>query len=216
MIKFHPGGALLNEHIAGKLPLSLSVAVSAHIEMCEQCSAAAQKLELLQAQQLWQTTDDKAIDFGDMLHHILAKQPDSSFEFKDKSQLMAQVAEKSYQLPRAFQPFTQLKWSGFGSVNRARIITDENPVRASLLHIDKGGAIPKHQHKGYELTLLLAGSFTDENGTYHKGDLICLKGDDQHTPSSPSGCLCYVVQDAPIQFVEGVSKVLNPLTSFLY
>lgn len=216
MIKFHPSREMLNEHLAAKLPLSLTVAMSAHIEMCEQCKAASRKLEQLQSQQLWQETDVQTVDLGDMLQNILASPPEKKLPAANKLEVMVAVANRNYQLPAAFSLFTKLKWSGFGAVSRTRLINNENEVRASLLHIEKGGSIPRHQHKGYELTLLLDGSFTDENGSYYKGDFICLEEGAEHAPFTKNGCLCYVVQNAPLHFVAGVSKVLNPLARLLY
>lgn len=216
MIKFHPSKAMLNEHLAGQLPLSLTVAVSAHIEMCGQCKEVAQELESQQSDRLWQEAENEPVDFGDMLQDILTEQPDTQIQYTQKPDVIVQVAKREYGLPAAFSLFSQLKWSGFGKVSRARAICDENEVRASFLHIDKGGSIPRHQHKGYELTLLLDGSFTDENGSYHKGDFIYLEEGAEHTPFTDSGCLCYVVQNAPVHFVAGASKVLNPLAGFLY
>lgn len=216
MIKFHPSRAMLNDHLAGKLPMSLTVAVSAHIEMCEQCKLQVKELESLQSKQLWQMEDNQPADFGDMLHSIFAVQPETQLAMRVKPTLEIKVAAINYQLPLAFSLFTPLKWTGLGRLNRARIIDNENEVRASLLHIDKGGSIPMHQHKGYELTLLLDGSFADENGTYHKGDFIYLQSDHEHAPFSENGCICYVVQNGPVHFVSGVSKVLNPLVKLLY
>ena len=216
MIKFHPSREMLNEHLAGKLPLSLAVAVSAHIEMCEQCKKAAQELESLQSDKLWRGAVDEPVDFGDILQDILAEEPDTEFAYTPKPDVIIHVAKRDYELPVVFSLFTQFRWSGFGKVSRARLVTNENEVRASLLHIEKGGSIPRHQHKGYELTLLLDGSFTDENGTYYKGDFICLEEGVEHAPFTENGCLCYVVQNAPVHFVSGVSKVLNPLADLLY
>ncbi len=216
MIKFHPDSAILNDHIAGKLPLSLTVAVSAHIEMCAQCQQEAEKLQALQAEQLWQTSNEEAVDFGDMLHSILAEPPETAVTLAHQPEVMLAVAKQHYQLPVALSIFSDLKWSRLGPVSRARVISNENEVRANLLHIAKGGAIARHQHKGYELTLLLAGSFSDENGSYHKGDFILLDGAQAHAPFSENGCLCYVVQNAPLHFVSGVSQVLNPLAGLLY
>ena len=109
-----------------------------------------------------------------------------------------------------------MHWSGIGAVRRARIVSDEKNVRASLLHISAGGQIPAHQHKGYEITLLLEGSFSDELGSYEKGDFILLQGDVNHSPKTEKGCLCYTVLDAPLHFTRGVSKVLNPLGKLIY
>lgn len=216
MIKFHPSSAMLNDHLAGKLPLSLTVAVSAHIEMCAQCRQQVKKLESSQAEQLWQISNAEAVDFSDMLHNILAEQPETALTVPQQPEAVIEVAQQHYRLPVALSIFSDLKWSRFGPVSRARVINNENEIRANLLHIGKGASISRHQHKGYELTLLLEGSFSDENGRYHKGDFILLDGADAHAPYSEKGCLCYVVQNAPLHFVAGVSKVLNPLAGLLY
>ena len=37
-----------------------------------------------------------------------------------------------------------------------------------------------------------------------------------HSPHTPDGCLCYTVQDAPVQFTKGLSRLLNGITHRLY
>lgn len=44
MIKFHPNKQLLVLHSNGELPLSMSLAISAHLELCTQCQQAFTKL----------------------------------------------------------------------------------------------------------------------------------------------------------------------------
>ena len=100
-------------------------------------------------------------------------------------------------------------------VNERLQFSNEKLIK-NLLHIDKNGVIPQHKHKGYELTLLLSGAFEDQHGVYSKGDFIWLNGDIEHSPSTKEGCLCYTVQNAPLHFCSGISKVLNPLGSIIY
>jgi len=218
MIKHHPTQEMLVKHSSGELSFSLSIAVSAHIEMCPECKEKLQMIEASQADQAWQLDNVENADFGDMLQDILAtpseqRQGDSK---RDDSKQQVSIEGQSFTLPNAFNSFNKLKWSGLGIVSRARVINDENNERASLLHIKKGGEIPVHQHKGFEVTLLLSGSFSDEYGTYQKGDFILLSGDAKHSPKTDHGCLCYTVQDAPLHFVSGLSKALNPLGKFIY
>jgi putative transcriptional regulator len=215
MIKFHPNQQILKAFSAGELPLSLSIAVSAHIELCAECAKNVLKVEEKLSRNTWQDDQLENADFGDMLQSIMAE-PIQKIEPIRYVKPEIEVAGKNYQLPYAFRQFNDLKWSGFGAVSRARVINDEDNVRASLLHIDKNGTIPEHHHKGYELTLLLDGSFTDKMGTYHKGDFIWLDAEHSHSPYTEDGCLCYAVQDAPLHFVRGMSKVLNPLGNLIY
>ncbi|GLS91935.1 zinc-binding anti-sigmaE4 factor ChrR [Psychromonas marina] len=219
MIKHHPNEQLLAQYSSGELAFSLSIAISAHLEMCPQCQQKEQRIVAQQAEQAWDADNVEEANFDDMLQCILAtpiEAPKTKTLHKKKANNSVSLEGKTYTLPTAFRSFEQLKWSGFGTINRARVINDEQDVRASLLHIKQGGEIPAHQHKGYELTLLLAGSFSDEHGTYQKGDFILLSGDVKHSPKTEQGCLCYTVQDAPLHFMSGMSKVLNPLGKFIY
>jgi len=84
------------------------------------------------------------------------------------------------------------------------------------LHIDADGEVPTHTHKGFEITLLLDGSFEDDMGTYHPGDFIELNGEHNHQPKTKEGCLCYTVADDALQFTEGFHKLFNPIGSLLY
>lgn len=215
MIKYHPNEYLFAQYCAGELPLSLSIAMSAHIEMCTHCQRREKKLEAAQADQIWNKIETEVMDFSDMLQGILAM-PLEQMQVIAKPLAVIDLAGKSFTLPQALRSFQDLNWSGFGAVNRARVISDEKNVRASLLYISKGGEIPTHQHKGYELTLLLDGSFSDEHGRYSKGDFILLDGNVKHSPKTENGCLCYTVQDAPLHFTQGMSQVLNPLGKLIY
>lgn len=215
MIKHHPSEQLLAQYSRGELALSLSLAVSAHIEMCSKCKAKEAEVVAKEAHSTWQEDNIEHANFGDMMQNILGTPVEKKIvKSKPKNQVL--VEGKKISLPTAFRSFSELKWSGFGVVNRARVINDEGNVRASLLHIKAGGEIPSHQHKGYEITLLLEGSFSDEHGTYQKGDFILLSGDIKHSPKTEKGCLCYAVQDAPLHFTNGMSKVLNPLGKLIY
>ena len=108
------------------------------------------------------------------------------------------------------------KTSHIGKLSRARIQLEENEIHTSLLQIEPGGSVPEHTHKGFELTVLLDGSFHDEQGEYVKGDFIMLDRSHQHHPISDNGCLCYTVANDALHFTQGINKLLNPIGSFIY
>ncbi len=103
-----------------------------------------------------------------------------------------------------------------GKLSRARVQLDENEIHTSLLYIEPGGGVPEHTHKGFELTVLLEGSFEDEQGEYVKGDFIMLDSSHQHQPISKQGCLCYTVANDALHFTQGINKLLNPIAGFIY
>lgn len=215
MINFHPSRELLARHSAADLPLSLAIAVSAHSEMCPVCQALLAEITEQDAQQSWLDSGSEQVDFADMLENIIA-QPPQLQQRKIRPTVHTCIAGKEYVLPTALRTFIDLQWSTFGAVSRARVNKDNQHIRSNLLYIDKNGAIPKHKHRGYELTLLLDGCFEDERGVYNKGDFIWLNNDVEHAPFSKEGCLCYTVQNAPLHFCAGFSQLLNPLGHLLY
>ncbi|WP_295898616.1 ChrR family anti-sigma-E factor [uncultured Vibrio sp.] len=119
-------------------------------------------------------------------------------------------------LPTAIRSIGLKEWQGIGKVSRARLTLDDEERRTSLLHIAEGGHVPSHTHKGFEITLLLQGSFTDEMDTYHAGDFIWLDGSQTHTPETDEGCVCLTVSSDALHFTQGVSQLFNPLGKLIY
>lgn len=123
---------------------------------------------------------------------------------------------KSYGLPTALNSIQRSKTANIGKLSRTRLQFDEDEIHSSLLHISPGGGVPEHTHKGFELTVLLDGSFSDEIGEYVKGDFLMLDASIKHTPASKKGCLCYTVANDALHFTKGINKLLNPIGTFIY
>ena len=226
MIKYHPQHELLSLHIKGELPLSMSLAISAHAELCDICQ---QKLNGLTECETAATFDNNtesniSVDLDSEMSSLLAHMMQDTLDELDANPAQpynegvteVTVKDQSYPLPRAFRHQINAQWQGIGKVSRLRLNTGEEQARASLLHIAPQGEIPEHTHKGSELTLLLAGEFSDEYNTYRPGDFMLLDENHQHSPKTMTGCLCYTIVDAPLYFTKGFSKLLNPIGELLY
>lgn len=85
---------------------------------------------------------------------------------------------------------------------------------AQLLKVEPGVAMPEHDHKDLELTLLLDGAYHDETGYYKRGDLVVMDRDMEHQPIADkvTGCICLVVNDAPLRFTGLFGPILNLLS----
>ncbi len=127
-----------------------------------------------------------------------------------------EVSGQRIALPNAIKSLTLKEWQGLGKISRARINLNDETRRTSLLHIDKGGSVPHHTHKGFEITLLLQGSFEDEMGTYQAGDFIWLSDEHTHNPVTQEGCVCLTVSSDALHFTQGVSQLFNPLGKLIY
>lgn len=66
-------------------------------------------------------------------------------------------------------------------------------LETELYRIAPGARIPRHTHAGPEYTLVVAGGFTDERGSYGPGD-VCRNGpEDTHTPVADEDGVCYAL-----------------------
>lgn len=220
MIKHHPKLELLQRFVHGDLPASLSAGITIHAQMCPQCSELIQQLTEQAASDSFDT-DNAVMDcsIGDldidaMIDAITLS--DDIDTLVNKPAVTMTFREITYTLPNAIANMTYGKTANIGKLARARIMLDEGEIRTSLLHIEPGGGVPEHTHNGFELTLLLEGSFDDDDGHYVAGDFILLDGRHQHNPISEQGCLCYTVANDSLRFTQGINKLLNPIGSFIY
>ncbi|PJG58811.1 ChrR family anti-sigma-E factor [Aeromonas cavernicola] len=226
MIKAHPTDPMLRAFAADQLALPLAVGLAAHCEFCPACATRLKGFEEELANQY--LADDVtapprtsvaqaelAPEFEALLAAIVAQpQPEPTTTLRQASEI--QVAGRAYPLPRVLARYRSPKWRHIGAIRQQSLPLDEMGARASLLYIDAGGRIPEHTHQGYELTLLLAGSIDDGDTRYQAGDFIWRDASHAHSPHTPDGCLCYTVQDAPVQFTKGLSRLLNGISQHLY
>lgn len=78
-----------------------------------------------------------------------------------------------------------------------------------LINLPAGRAIPRHTHKGLELTLVLTGGFEDETGRYDVGDIAIADPSIEHQPKvdPDADCVCLTV-------VEGGLRIRRPVIEF--
>jgi putative transcriptional regulator len=228
MINHHPKFELIKAFVNGDLPASLSAGVAIHADMCPVCQQTIAQFTEQVAETSFEEeyldrfiVDDNealdavaAIDFDHMIDEIV-QSSDISIALP-KVEKTISFDDKTYTIPTALNSMELGKHAHIGKLTRARIQLNENEIHTSLLHIQPGGGVPEHTHKGFELTVLLAGSFHDESGEYVKGDFIMLDSSHQHHPISTNGCLCYTVANDALHFTQGINKLLNPIGSFIY
>ena len=79
-------------------------------------------------------------------------------------------------------------------------LESENGPSAAFLKYAPGAEVPFHSHSGLEHILILAGSQTDENGTFHEGDIIINPPGTRHSIRSQYGCEVLAIWNAPVNF----------------
>ncbi|MEZ9184777.1 ChrR family anti-sigma-E factor [Vibrio splendidus] len=236
MIKHHPNAAILKDFVDGTLADSVSLIVSSHVELCEHCQQQVSILTAQAADSVFESdtsafeSDTSGLQLSDSEMDAFLSD-DGEFDFDAIAQITADssqaievtpevqqvtVADTTFTIPRALNSVARKDWMNLGKISRARLDFDDEAHHTSLLHIDKDGQVPCHTHKGFEITLLLEGSFEDEMGVYNKGDFIWLDGDHTHQPATKEGCVCLTVSSDALYFTKGVSQLFNPLGKYIY
>ena len=221
MIKHHPSTALLTDYTVGSLSVAPAVSVTTHLKYCQQCRDSVGSLKQLggallceaepaqiSSDLLSQTLDRLDADEGEM---ALAEGASEVHEFELSDELKGIPKYLNQFLPR-----NGLNWRKLSSsVTVAPISVGETRYELALHKICAGGQTPVHDHNGVEYTVVLKGSFSDEDGMYNEGDFLTREPGDIHRPfaTQHEDCICLSVLEAPIR-LKGLGRVLNPFMRF--
>ena len=222
-VKHHPSLSLLEQFCDGSLTPEVALLVATHLDFCPHCQRLSKDIEAdLACSFAAAPVAAGQDDWLSMMQQVLAEAETTAkpvIPSTDPVVTNLEVGGHQFELPRALQRLSskRSKWLTLGGIATARLPSGE-PHHISLLFIDKNTAVPQHTHKGLEMTLVLAGEMVDEQGRYVPGDLIINTPDDTHTPRNVSDdpCLCLSVLSAPLQFKQGMTRLLNPLQRFFY
>jgi putative transcriptional regulator len=79
------------------------------------------------------------------------------------------------------------------------------------MKISAGAAMPAHTHGGAELTLVLAGGFSDTAGHYQRGDVTLADSSTNHRPIADADgeCLCFAVVDGGIRLSGAFGRIAS-------
>ncbi|GDY24826.1 MULTISPECIES: ChrR family anti-sigma-E factor [unclassified Agarivorans] len=221
-IQFHPVEETLNLYAAGQLDPAMSIMVSAHLEYCTECRQRVHAIEQKMAAQL-EDTQPAAMsnDLDSMLQMIMQQSAETVIEpSQPRLQEEISLGDKRFPLPRALQAHPQHigPWGRLpGKIQRARVdaVSDS---KMNFIYMDQDSALPEHTHQGQEITLVLAGTFIDDAGSYVPGDFIIQNTENKHTPRTAANqdCLCLTLLDAPLHFTSGLASLLNPFSQLFF
>ena len=211
MINFHPDNHLMNEYSAGSLPLAQSACVSIHLNYCEHCQRQLQRLQQM-GSALFEHLAPQQID--DSLLDAVMSRLDETPPLTYGSDSREEVGGFPALVQRLMAgSYDDLEWKRITSgLQISHLRTGDMDHEFALYHIKAGEKIPKHTHQGTELTLVLEGSFSDEEGVYQQGDFLMRDAEDVHSPTAAqtADCICIGVLDAPIRFKGWNYRMLNP------
>jgi putative transcriptional regulator len=229
MLHYHPSTELLIDYSAGSLSLAHALCISTHLEQCKECVRQVQKMELI-GSSLFEQQDLRDVPSAnqDALKTDFFARLNEQNAFVDNASVSNESTledtntsgfDDGYKIPKSLRQFIpngydDLKWTRLSPSFKTAILSNEsNGAQVALTRIKAGSHMPNHAHTGDELTLVLEGSFSDENGIYRQGDFILRNHHHKHKPvvTKDAECICLTVLDAPIEFTGFFARWLNPL-----
>ena len=185
--------------------------------LCPRCRAEVAQCEALGGV-LLEDQETEALQ-DDSLERVLARLDDTAAE--ESAPPAPRTAARSVGagplVPRPLRDclgegLNQLDWTTFRGLEKVELLPEFPSFRTRLMRIKSGTAMPTHTHEGSELTLVLAGGFSDENGHFLRGDVAEADPSVTHRPIADPGedCLCLAVTDAPLRLTGPLGRLLNP------
>ncbi|MEL6416106.1 MAG: ChrR family anti-sigma-E factor [Pseudomonadota bacterium] len=103
-------------------------------------------------------------------------------------------------------------WRSIGMGVKTAVVHDDEHATARLLYIPAGSEMPMHSHSGLEMTLVLQGAYSDDDGRYARGDLEIATDQDDHTPVADAGedCICLIATDGKLKFKSWLARIAQP------
>ena len=209
-IKHHPSHSMLVDFSAGNLGTAESICVSAHLHFCDQCRNELMRLDQV-ASQLMTEAEPQTID-EDLFDSVMSKidalpEAPTKVEIEEKSDFPHTVAKLINETESA------PNWRRMSSsVDVARFQTGQNKFEVALHRICAGGKTPHHGHNGTEFTVVLKGSFSDEQAVYSEGDFLLRGPGDEHQPLGAQNgeCICLSALAAPIKLSSPLGFLMKP------
>lgn len=223
MINYHPDDNLLAEFTSGSLAWALSLSVSAHVQLCPRCRQSVANLNDIGGALLNSSRAEPcaADNFAQLMQRIYQQEalPGSLVAAPEPNQHSGDPMLK--QLPKVIAKLMaatpKLKWRRVSStLKTARLTTGQNEYEVAFQRISSGGKVVEHDHGGLEVTLVLKGSFSDEDGIYSEGDFLVRNAGEVHRPTATlnQDCLCMSVVAAPVRVTGVLGRLINPFLSF--
>ncbi len=204
---------ILFEYAVGTLPSPLSLAVAAHLPYEPEAFQFVRKLEAVGGSLI--DMEDGSVNIGECLLE------------QTLDMLERELEQDNQEVPTNSNDTLSLFGKGlscFPSVLEQHITTlrkkaewvklsekiefmclSESPEESTdifMARLQPGASIPHHDHDFTEVTFVLEGAFSDENGNYKAGSLLVYDEENGHHPKAcpEQGCLCLCVTSKPVSY----------------
>lgn len=213
-VNHHPDSAMLVDFSAGNLNTAPSICVSAHLHFCAKCRSELLRLDQVGSKLM---SEAEPIEVGDLLlDSVMAKidqLPESAADIVPSTSEMSDVHYPLLVNKLITASESTPTWRRMSaSVDVAQFTTGQKEYEVALHKICSGGKTPRHDHGGREFTVVLKGSFSDEQAVYNEGDFLQREAGDVHQPMGAQNgeCICLSALAAPIKLSNPFGFLMKP------
>jgi putative transcriptional regulator len=216
VIRHHPDDELLLGHAGGGLETGTRLVVASHLELCGHCRDRARFFHAIggalleAAEPADMAADALARTFERIERHAAAVPPSKVVRANAPPPL-----PEGAQWPRALAHCAATPWRRVGPgmrMSRVRVPEDAK-ANVFLLRIGAGKYLPRHTHRGLELTQVLYGRFHDGRALFGPGDFDAGDPGIHHHPVVQDGseCICLASLDGRLRFEGVVARIFGAL-----
>lgn len=209
MIRHHPGEELLLDYASGAANEAIALIVATHLCFCAACRRTVALAEAAGGALLEETAPLKA----GALDAVLARLDDV---LPEPAAVPSRDGTPSPLRPYLGGDLSAVRWRGLGPDLAFANLFRRGATKVRLLKGAPGADTGAHGHHGLEYTLVLAGGFTDETGSYAPGDLQMATPETMHNPVADLGepCINLSVTTAPLRFNGIIPRFAGKLFGF--
>lgn len=206
-ITHHPDISTLMCCSAGSQPEACAAVIASHLAVCPQCRGEVRKMQKIGVA-LFDTLEPETVVIPAPLVKLRAAESDAP----EKSEpCVLSAGEIPQFLVSCVGPcLDMMSWEPVtGGIWTHTIALSPGACGdLRLLKVAPGGVFPEHGHDGWELTLVLRGSYTDEFGTFRPGDVSDLDQDSTHRPVAcpNAGCICLTASEHKLPLFAEASE----------
>ena len=208
-INHHPDEALLAAYAGGTLDLGQHVAVATHLTACPHCREWVRSMERVGGALL------ADLQPAALSQHALVRVLDRLDEpGPAPAYARREGSEAPAQLPRFVKTYQFGGWRMVAPGVRLRpiLLPESSPTRVFLLRSASGTKMLAHAHAGVEMTCVLSGAFSQEDGRYGPGDFDFGDEAIHHQPQVEDGaeCLCLVAMQGELRLSGLLGRLVQP------
>ncbi len=211
---------LLAGYAAGTLSYPAQALVGAHLELSERNRGYVSSLETLAGAGLEDVDPVAVSDREALLSAIFSAPPvdlNDNEPSIDASGPETEPGTETASVPASLRAIVggsidSLPWKTLLPGVKECKFGEIDGCNTSLLWVRAGRAMPSHTHHGTELTLVLQGGFSDQDGHYATGDVAYADGDIDHKPLADKGedCICFAVTAGRLELTGPVGRWFAP------